>query len=58
MRELERRARLKGCTEAVISVSIPAKQFYRNLGYGSFADRFHDLGNGEKLAFWEASKIL
>ena len=58
MRELETRAKLKGCTEAVLSVSLPSRGFYEGLGYVTFEDRSIDVGDGEHLKFWDARKPL
>lgn len=58
MHELEARARSKGYREAVLSVSLPSRRFYESLGYTGFEDRAIDLGDGEKLAFWHATKPL
>lgn len=58
MVELEARAKRNGFEEAVLSVSLPSRAFYRSLGYQAFEDRSKDLGNGERLAFWVARKPL
>ena len=58
MRELEARAKAKGIDEAVLSVSLPSRDFYKALGYGSFEDRSIDVGEGERLDFWAARKSL
>ena len=58
MRELEARARARGYEEAVLSVSLPSREFYESLGYGSFEDRSIDVGEGESLDFWAARKSL
>ena len=58
MRELEARAKRDGYDEAVLSVSLPSREFYEGLGYGAFEDRSIDVGDGEQLAFWKARKPL
>ena len=58
MRELETRAKSKGCDEAVLSVSLPSRRFYEGLGYKTFENRSIDVGDGEHLEFWAAKKLL
>jgi ribosomal protein S18 acetylase RimI-like enzyme len=58
MRALEARAKSKGYDEAVLSVSLPSREFYEALGYGTFEDRSIDVGDGERLEFWAARKSL
>ena len=58
MRELEARAKARGYHEAVLSVSLPSRDFYQAFGYSCFEDRSIDLGDGERLEFWAARKSL
>jgi ribosomal protein S18 acetylase RimI-like enzyme len=58
MRELENRARAKGCTESELSVSLPARAFYESLGYEMLEECSTDVGGGEHLDFWKAKKSL
>ena len=58
MRELEARAKLKGYTEVVLSISLPSRGFYEDLDYRGFEDRSIDAGDGEGLDFWDARKPL
>ena len=58
MQDLEARARAQGYEEAVLSVSLPSRRFYESLGYTGFEERSKDLGDGERLAFWQARKAL
>ena len=58
MRELETIANSKGYDEVVLNVSLPSRDFYEGLGYRAFEDRSIDVGDGEYLVFWDASKPL
>ena len=58
MRELENRARSKGCSELELSVSLPSRWFYEGLGYKMIEECSIDMGEGERLYFWKARKPL
>ena len=58
MLALEDEARARGVEEAELSVSVPSVQFYRSLGYEMVEERSRDLGGGERLDFWKATKRL
>ena len=58
MRKLEARAAAKGCTEAVLSVSLPSRAFYESLGYEMLEACSIDVGEDEHLDFWKARKSL
>lgn len=58
MRELEGRARTRGCSEAELSVSSPSRAFYEALGYEMLEECSMDVGEGEHLDFWKARKRL
>jgi GNAT superfamily N-acetyltransferase len=58
MRELEQRARESGYRDAVLSVSLPSRRFYEGLGYDITADRSIDVGEGQRLDYWDAKKRL
>ena len=58
MARLENRARESGATETLLSISLPSKQFYEGLGYVVAEKRVLDLGNGQMLTFWKASKHI
>ena len=56
--ELEKRAKLKGITEIELSISLPSRQFYENLGYEVFEKKSEDVGEGQFLDYWPARKKL
>ena len=58
MERLEGDARTAGVTESVLSVSLPSKRFYEGLGYELIEERSRDLGDGQRLDFWKATKRL
>lgn len=58
MNELESRAKAKGRPEVVLSVSLPSRSFYENLGYEVLAARSLDVGEGQKLDYWWGKKTL
>jgi GNAT superfamily N-acetyltransferase len=58
MCELEDRAKARGCTEVILSVSLPSRGFYERLGYEMIEACSRDVGEGEHLDFWKARKSL
>jgi ribosomal protein S18 acetylase RimI-like enzyme len=58
MRELENRAKARGCTESELSVSLPSRGFYESLGYEMLEECSIDVGEGQHLDFWKARKPL
>jgi ribosomal protein S18 acetylase RimI-like enzyme len=58
MRELEARARAKGIREVVLSVSLPSKGFYEALRYEILQEAHLDVGEGQRLDYWKARKVL
>jgi GNAT superfamily N-acetyltransferase len=58
MSELERRAKEKGLSEISLSVSLPSRKFYENLGYNILADNSLDVGEGQYLNYWLGQKKL
>lgn len=58
MGELERRAKEKGFSEVVLSVSLPSRKFYEKLGYEVFEKIFFDVGGGQYLEYWPGRKAL
>jgi ribosomal protein S18 acetylase RimI-like enzyme len=58
MRELERRAKERGCKEVELSVSLPSRGFYERRGYQVLEECSIDVGEGERLRFWKARKSL
>ncbi len=58
MRDLEKEARQRGVAESELSVSLPSKKFYESLGYEMVEERSKDVGEGQRLNFWNARKLL
>ena len=58
MKELEKRAVLNAVGEVALSVSLPSKRFYGNLGYEIIKSCSIDVGEGQQLDYWEAKKKL
>lgn len=58
MQELEKKAVVNGLTEVMLSVSLPSRRFYESLGYKIVEDRSVDVGEGQRLDYWEAKKTL
>lgn len=58
MERLEGSARERGIERTELDVSLPSRQFYERLGYTMDEDRERDLGDGQTLRFWSASKQL
>lgn len=58
MTELEERARANGVTEVSLDVSLPSRLFYERMGYGGFEPATLDVGDGQRLDYWKASKRL
>lgn len=58
MQALEAEGKKRGIEEAELSVSLPSKAFYRNLGYVIGEERSKDVGEGQQLVFWKARKRL
>ena len=58
MGRLEAEARRAGVSRVHLEVSIPSRRFYESLGYVSFEDAAWDVGDGQRLDFWTASKDL
>jgi N-acetylglutamate synthase-like GNAT family acetyltransferase len=58
MQALEQKARMKGMCEIELSVSLPSRNFYENLGYEITEDASVDVGEGQHLAYWQARKAL
>jgi ribosomal protein S18 acetylase RimI-like enzyme len=58
MQELEKKAIANGISEVVLSVSLPSRRFYESLGYKIIGARTIDVGEGQRLDYWEAKKQL
>jgi GNAT superfamily N-acetyltransferase len=58
MSELESRAKVKGFSEVILSVSLPSRKFYENLEYEVLSERSLDVGEGQHLDYWPARKTL
>jgi N-acetylglutamate synthase-like GNAT family acetyltransferase len=58
MRALEQKALAKDIRETELSISLPSRRFYENLGYEIIASRTIDVGEGQRLDYWQAKKTL
>jgi GNAT superfamily N-acetyltransferase len=58
MEHLEDKARSAGFKEVNLHVSLPSKRFYERLGYRLSEDAYLDVGEGQRLDYWEAKKPL
>jgi hypothetical protein len=58
MRKLENRAKVKGCTESELSVSLPSREFYEGHGCEMLEKCSIDMGEGQHLYFWKSRKPL
>ena len=58
MSELESRAKSRGLSEVILSVSLPSRKFYENLEYEILAECSIDVGEGQHLNYWPGRKIL
>ena len=58
MRALENMAVAEGHRVSELSVSLPSRRFYEDLGYELVETRSRDLGDGQRLEFWKARKNL
>jgi len=58
MRALEKKAIANGISEVVLSVSLPSRRFYESLEYEIIEDCTIDVGEGQRLDYWEAKKTL
>lgn len=58
MQAIEKKATIKGIREVKLSVSLPSRRFYESLGYEIIEDRTIDVGEGQRLDYWEAKKTL
>jgi len=58
MNELEKRAKLKGITKIHLSISLPSRQFYENMGYEVLKKKSIEVGEGQSLDYWPARKKL
>ena len=58
MSELESRAKAKGISEVILSVSLPSRKFYEHLEYEMLAENSFDVGEGQHLAYWPGRKTL
>ena len=58
MNELEMKAKAQGITEIELSISLPSRRFYENMGYEVLERKSIDMGEGQSLAYWPARKKL
>ncbi|MCR9213076.1 MAG: GNAT family N-acetyltransferase [Proteobacteria bacterium] len=58
MADLEASARAEGQDQITLSISLPSRRFYEACGYEVTEELSRDLGDGQKLDFWKARKLL
>jgi N-acetylglutamate synthase-like GNAT family acetyltransferase len=58
MSEFESRAKAKGLSEVVLSVSLSSRKFYENLGFEVLAECSLVVGEGQHLDYWPGRKTL
>lgn len=58
MTALEKAARDAGVVKTKLDISLPSRRFYESLGYVVTEEISRDLGDGQKLDFWKATKNL
>ena len=58
MQELEKKALVNGLSGVALGVSLPSRRFYESLGYEIIRDRTIDVGEGQRLDYWDAKKTL
>jgi GNAT superfamily N-acetyltransferase len=58
MDELEAAALAEGHRSARLSVSLPSRGFYEGRGYRMTEECSDDMGEGQRLDYWEAKKRL
>jgi len=58
MEHLEQRARSAGFEAVTLDVSLPSRQFYEGLGYRLSEAAHLDVGEGQRLDYWRATKLL
>lgn len=58
MSALENAAREAGVIESRLDISLPSRRFYEGLGYLVIEEMSRDLGDGQRLDFWRATKKL
>ncbi len=58
MAELEKRAKADGLSEIALSISLPSRRFYENLGYEILDECALDVGEGQYLTYWPGIKSL
>jgi GNAT superfamily N-acetyltransferase len=58
MNALENAAIEAGVTQSRLDISLPSKRFYEGLGYVVTEEMSRDLGDGQRLDFWRATKKL
>lgn len=58
MNALENAAIEAGVTQSRLDISLPSRRFYEGLGYVVTEEMSRDLGDGQRLDFWKATKKL
>lgn len=58
MHELESRAKKMSIRKIELSVSLPSRKFYEKLNYAITDELSIDVGEGQQLRYWKATKQL
>jgi len=58
MAHLEALARAAGVTMATLDVSLPSRRFYERIGYRVIEPDRTEVGDGQHLDYWKATKSL
>jgi len=58
MSALENNAKASGYPEVALDVSLPSRRFYEGLGYKVLEEHSIDVGEGQRLDYWQARKPL
>jgi GNAT superfamily N-acetyltransferase len=58
MEQLDEKARSDRWGEVTLDVSLPSKRFYERLGYRLGEHTYLDVGEGQRLEYWKATKEL
>lgn len=58
MTSLEKLIIEAGAQHCSLSVSLPSFDFYKSLNYKEFVEQAIEVGDGQKLHYWQANKVL
>jgi len=58
MQTLEKHIQKSGYSNIELSISLPSREFYEDMGYQIVEEVHRDLGQGETLIFWKGLKEI